>query len=473
MENLTLDILNQKECQDVIDSSLRIMEEVGCEVGNTETRNLLENAGCHVEDTKVFIPSSVVARALETAPKTVIVYDQEGNEALSLNARDGGSYVVSGVMNIARLDFKTGEKHTTTQKDAFDAGRIIDALPHIDVATGLCFISECDPTIANLYELRALLETTTKPKLIMSGDVAELKAQVEMCALAAGGLDHFLEKPFIISGAPSTPPLTHADDVLERVLYMYEMGLPAPYISSPMIGVSAPASIVGACTIGIAESLTGLVLSQAIKRGTPFIGSCFVDGMDMKSMGFTQTCPEIMLGAAAAGSIYRHLNLPYAVHLGCTDSPTLDAQAAADISAQLLIGLLSGANLIYFSGYLEAAMSSSLEALVFCDEVISMVKQFCKGVAVTQETLAEETTAEVGPGGTFLMTDHTLKNYRDLWVPQTFIREDFKTWKENGGKDYYARAHDKVTEILEGGKKEILSEDILAQLDAIIAKNQN
>ena len=56
-------------------------------------------------------------------------------------------------------------------------------------------------------------------------------------------------------------------------------------------------------------------------------------------MSFAMSSPEYSLGAAAACDVFRYLNLPFEVHLGCTDSPIFDQQAAFDIGIQLYTGI--------------------------------------------------------------------------------------------------------------------------------------
>ena len=96
---------------------------------------------------------------------------------------------MAGLENQYRIDLETGEKRLTVKRDAAEAGLIIDALPNVDVACGLTCISDCTPQLADVYELRMLLETTTKPILIWNFNKENLKTQVELCAAAVGGMD--------------------------------------------------------------------------------------------------------------------------------------------------------------------------------------------------------------------------------------------------------------------------------------------
>ncbi|KAF5030146.1 Glycine betaine methyltransferase [anaerobic digester metagenome] len=462
-------VLKEEQCRDIVDAAMTVLEKTGCDIHNEKALAILRDAGCGVEGIRVRIPAWLIKDCLATAPSAVNIYDRKGNKAFTLDAHSFQSYYVAGLLNLYRVDSETGERRLTVTKDVRDAGLVIDALPNIDVASGLAYIVDCDPTVADLYELRELLAATTKPILLWNFDADGFEDEMQMCATVAGGMDQLIKKPFIIAGGSPSPPLAHAEEVMDKMMAMFRYGVPTPYVCGPMVGASAPVTLAGACVVGLADSFVGLVLSQLINKGCPFLGACFVDYMDLRTMAFAQTSPEMMLGSAASGDLYRYLDLPYACHFGTTDSPAFDQQAAADISTQLYTGMLSGANLNFFIGYLEGAMSSSLEALVFGNEVIDLLRHVQGGFEVNTETLAVDVIDHVGPSGNFLAEEHTLNHFRENWVPQDFIRVNYETWKAEGKKDFFTRANEKVKAIIERGIVEPLPAEVSAKLDEIIA----
>ena len=58
--------------------------------------------------------------------------------------------------------------------------------------------------------------------------------------------------------------------LVETLLYMFEKGIPTPYIAAPMIGATAPVTVGGAVALGIADNMVGLVLSQWISRDSMY-----------------------------------------------------------------------------------------------------------------------------------------------------------------------------------------------------------
>lgn len=469
-QSVQFKVLNEGQCGKIVSAAFRVLERTGCNVHHEGARNLLRDAGCRVDGVRVNIPTYLLEKAIRTAPSQITIYDREGAPALHLGARTGNSYFLAGLINQYRIDLMTGERRLTTKQDIADAGIVIDALPNVDVACGLGCIIDCNPNLADVYETRILLEKTSKPLLLWNYTLDSIKSQVEMCATVAGGMDNLQAKPFVILGTTSASPLAHVEDELEKLLYMFEQGLPTPYLASTMLGANAPVTLAGSFVTGLADTLVGLLLSQLLNEGCPFIGSFFTDMFDMRTMGCSHTGPEFSLGSAASADIFRYLDLPFAVNLGCTDSKVFDQQAAFDIGIQIYNGVLSGTNLNFFLGYLETAMSSSLEALVFADEVIDYSRRIIEGIEVSVETLAEEVINDVGPGGNFVTEEHTVDHFRETWIPTNFSRTSYEKWAADGSKDFATRANEKVKEILKQGPRKPLAPKVLAELDAIVAK---
>ncbi len=467
-QSVQFKVLNEGQCREIVSAALRVLERTGCDVHHEEARKIMADAGCRVDGIRVFIPSYLIKKSLTTAPSQITLYNREGDPALHLGANSGESYFVAGLENQYCIDLETGEKKTTDDQHVRNVGLLIESLPNIDVACGLGCIENCNTNLSDVYETRILLENTTKPMLLWNFNEYNLKKQIELCAEVVGGMEKFLAKPFVILGGAASTPLAHAEDTIDKLIYMFKLGLPTPYIAATMLGGTAPVTMAGSFVVGLADTLVGMLLSQLVNEGSPFMGTCFTDVIDMKTMGFTHTAPEFALSQAAAADLFRFLDIPFVVHLGCTDSPIFDQQAAFDIGSQIMAGVLSGANLNFFLGYLETAMSSSLEALLYCDEVIEYCHRFANGIEVSTETLAEDVIHNVGPSGNFLGEAHTMKHFREAWEPKTFVRTTYDSWAADGKKDFNARANERVKGIIAAGPRKPLAPEVIEKLDAIM-----
>jgi trimethylamine--corrinoid protein Co-methyltransferase len=72
-------------------------------------------------------------------------------------------------------------------------------------------------------------------------------------------------------------------------------------------------------------------------------------------------------------------------------------------------------------------------------EVLHMVNQYVRGIAVNDETLALEIINQVGPGGHYLQQEHTLEHFRDVWYSRLFDRSIYAQWLEQGAQDFEER----------------------------------
>jgi trimethylamine--corrinoid protein Co-methyltransferase len=153
---------------------------------------------------------------------------------------------------------------------------------------------------------------------------------------------------------------------------------------------------------------------------------------------------------------------------GASESKTADLQAAAEAALSLVVESLAGGNIIHDLGYLESGLTFSFIQLVVCDEIVSWIKAFMKEFEVSDETLALDVIAEVGPDGQYLGTSHTKKHYRERWYPSLFERANYETWLRNGGKNLSERAAEKIEKILAEHKPEPLPAQVKDKIHEIV-----
>jgi trimethylamine--corrinoid protein Co-methyltransferase len=87
---------------------------------------------------------------------------------------------------------------------------------------------------------------------------------------------------------------------------------------------------------------------------------------------------------------------------------------------------------------------------------------------VSDETIAFDVIAKVGPGDIYLGEDHTLAHFRELWLPKVLSWEGRDAWEEAGSKTLSQRARDKVFEVWANHTVERLPDDVLAGMRAVI-----
>jgi len=147
-----------------------------------------------------------------------------------------------------------------------------------------------------------------------------------------------------------------------------------------------------------------------------------------------------------------------------------DAQTAYEKTLTGLAPALAGASLIYGAGMLESGMTCDLGQMVMDNEAIALIRQLVAGVPVNDETLAVDLIEQVGPGGEFISTDHTLRHMREASQPRLFDRSVRAAWEAAGATDLAMRARDEARRVLAEHVVEPLPNDVLEQIDHIVVQ---
>jgi trimethylamine--corrinoid protein Co-methyltransferase len=128
--------------------------------------------------------------------------------------------------------------------------------------------------------------------------------------------------------------------------------------------------------------------------------------------------------------------------------------------------------MIYGLGMLESGITFDFGQLVLDCEFARMIKYTVQGIQVTDDTLALDVIKEIGPGGHYLMHEHTLKGMKSQSRPELIDRQIREVWEKAGATTAYERAVAKAKWILENHKPEPLPDNVLAKIRAIIDETE-
>jgi trimethylamine--corrinoid protein Co-methyltransferase len=323
---------------------------------------------------------------------------------------------------------------------------------------------------ANAYrqQFALMLEHTAKPAVFVCDDRADCEAIAAMAAAAAGGIQKLRLNPTLLLYSEPTTPLKHSRTATEKLLYMAEQRLPIVHSPAPMMGGTAPVTLAGGLALGNAEVLSSLVIHQLKRPGAPFVYGTGLHHMDMRTTISVYGAPEFQLARVAVAAMGGYYGLPTWGYAGHSDSNVMDEQAAADAVFSVMVALLTGTNLVHDLGYLEAGLTTSPEMIVFCDEIIAMMRRFMAGVQLDAEALAKEAIQRVGPGGDFLTDDHTMAHFRELWQPTLFDRQRATDWQASGSKRLGDRLREKTIAIIEEHQPEPLPDSVREEIQYIL-----
>ncbi len=465
--SVRLSILTQEGVVAIHQASLEILEGTGVVVDSPTALQILGDSGAIIEGEKVRIPAFLVEDALESAPAQITIFDRAGEPSLLL----GGDrcYFESAVALKMILDPFTRSRRRFVSEDYRMTTSVIDACPNISsaVAGG----SEDVPLeVRPQVGFKNSVINMKKPLTCGGYDAQDLADQFEVAAVVAGSYERLRQAPSIIAIALPVSPLCLYDDQTGKLLLAAQEGIPVAWYPALSAGTTAPCTPAGMLALANAEVLAGLVLHQLRRPGAPFIYGAMPGMTDMRSMLYSYGSPDMALYLAAATDIARFYGLPMYSTGGCSDAHSPDQQAVAEATIMCMLGKLSGASVIHDLGMLGACEFISPEMIVLCDEVIGMIDHATTRIDTGPEDLALDLIREVGPGGHYLSSEHTLVNFRRLWYGEIFLREPVTGPGADRPDAVRERINERTRHIIETHRVAPLPEAVIGDLDELETK---
>ena len=216
------------------------------------------------------------------------------------------------------------------------------------------------------------------------------------------------------------------------------------------------------------------MLAQTARPGSPFVYGGFTSNVDMKSGAPAFGTPEYMKTAIIGGQLARRHGLPYRSS-NTNAANSLDAQAAYESVFSLWGAIMGGCNLLmHGAGWMEGGLQASFEKMALDADLLGMVGEFLRPLAVDEGELALEAMRDVGPGGHFFGTAHTQARYRTaFFAPMISDWRNYETWREAGSPTAYDAAHRLYKERLEHFVAPPIEPERREALEAFVARRKS
>ena len=460
----SMKILDENQMDVIHKAILKVLEHTGVSIKHPKALELLAGAGCRVEEDRVYFPPPLVEEAIASAPKGIMFGNRDNSRKIVLEGAN--TYFGATIDCVNYLDPVTDEVNECTGDKVIAMAQLCDALDNYDWIMTLGIARDQPENIADRGVARIALEHCSKPVIVSCNDAESLKEIYEMALLCKGGEAAFKEAPLLGTLNCTISPLTYDDQLVEKNIFAAEKGIPIVHYSGMQLGGSFPASLVSGIVMGGAESLSGLVLQQIINPGAPFVFGAFITIMDMKTTVFSYGAIEMAMMVGGMAQLAQKYRLPFFGTAGCTDSKQVDVQAAVEGSLQDLVMATVGGGMVHDTHcWLDHGSILSPAHLVVGQEILSMVKKFTRGIKVSPDTLALDLIEKVGPGGTFLMEPHTMKNFKSVHYPELFQRTKGQVPGEKIEETLNDRLRQKTRELMEKVPANPLSEDIVQEFN--------
>ena len=458
-------VLSDDELEDIHETSLRILQEIGIKVLSKKVQNLLAENGAEVDSARsiVKIPSSLVEEAVEKAPKEMVLCGRDKKFDLKLPSKDFTYVATSGYSSFMR-DFETGKKRMTTTSDLKDFAILTDFLSEVDFFDSIVAPTELPAPVQTVHGLAVSFEHTAKHVLNRALNEKQAKWQIKLAAAIVGDEDKLRKRPIFCSVNCPVSPLVFEEGSSEAMVELAKAGIPVVPMSMALCGSTAPATIAGTLTIVNTENLASLVILECAEPAAPMIYCAESTSANMMTGEINYEAPEFPLIAAGTAQMARSYGLPcYATGCGLDETPQ-DLEALIESSKRLALSHLSRGDISAGLGSLENAESAALEQLILDVEAWIHARAYLRKFRVDEETLGFDAISEVGPGGNFLGIKHTLEHFqREIW-----LEKGITILQPSKSGSLVERAREKVREILSTHLSPQLEEDTRRELNQIL-----
>ncbi len=462
-----LQFLTDDEIEEIHQTSLRLLFELGVEMTLPAAVEMLCDHGALQKGNRVLIPPDLVEECVAQCPPRVTLCGRDAQQAITLGDGSLSLHNVGGVPNV--YDPATNTRRRATRQDNMQAARLLDALPNV---TALASIYTPGDVAADLYPLWMYFDTvsnTTKPVHPPGTQTAATARMLaELVQIACPETECGQHQ------IPISPisPLVFPDDLVEAILEVARTGWVFEPLPCPIVGATAPMSLAGAVMQQNAESLAAIVLAQLAAPGLPVVYHGRLSVMDPRSGLSIWGSPEIGVMSAATVQMGHYYHLPVNVYGFCTSAQPLNIQNGYERAINALVPVMAGADEISGVGEMDGGVMSSLAQMVIDDEIVGSLRRIRRGFAVDKDSMALEVIKAVieGGAGNFLAEMHTVRYLRagELFGASLAMRQGFGEWQAAGQPSIVRRATDQAGQLLAEHQVPPLSEDQKTAMLAVI-----
>ncbi len=432
------EILDSEGVELIHDASMRILEDVGIDFRDAEALDIWKNAGADVSGQRVRMDRDLLMGLISLAPESYTLHGRDPQCTVSVGGRNTIFAPTYGSPYVVDLD---NQRRYGTLVDLNNFHKLAYLLPSLHV-TGAITCEPVDVPVSrrHLHVTYSALKHSTKP--FMGATTARERAEdtVAMASIAFGE-DYLKAHTVMTSVLNCNSPLVWDATMLDA-LKVYARNnqavLCSPFV---MAGASSPASTAGSVAQLNAEALAGIAFGQLIQSGSPMVYGHYLATVSMKSGAPMAGTPEISQMNFMTGQLARRYRLPWRSSGMVAGSKLNDAQSAYESNMTMSAVLLSGANYVFHAaGWNEAGLSASFSKFMLDAEQVAMFCKLAAPVDLSDLDECVETIREVGPGGHFLGTKHTLKNFETaFFMPELLDNNSYEQWLAEGAEDANTR----------------------------------
>lgn len=434
-----VEVIDSEGVERLHDASMRILEQTGIDFRDDIALADWRAAGAQVDGARVRIPRELIEERMRTIPGRIRLHARDPDKSVELG-HDATIFVPM-----------TGAPFIRDLEDKRRWGGLADLnnfhkLAHMEPALHSSAHVICEPMDVpvghrHLWITYSSMSHSDKTFMGMSTTGQRAEDVMEMVKLLFG--DEFVDAhPVVTGNINGNSPLVWDESMLGALRAFSRHN--QPVLCSPFVlgGANTPAHTLAAVAQLNAEAVAALAYTQIVRPGAPAIYGHYLSTVSMQSGAPMAGTPEIAHMNFLVGQMARHYDVPWRTSGSLGGAKTFDAQAGYESASTLEATVLAGANYVWHAaGWNEAGMHCSIAKFVVDAEQCAMAHKLGHGPQWEDFDEAFACVDEIGPGGHFLGTAYTQKNFeRAFFIPRRFDNNNFEQWVADGEQEITERA---------------------------------
>ncbi len=451
MQLSRIKILDDGELEQIHQTSLRILEEIGIKIMSESARDLLQKLGAEKKDNNYLkIPREIINKYLSKVPSSFSIYGVDKSYKVEINTEDT-IFGTQGAPTHITDEENPRKIRNIYLNDTINHLKIVSQLQNLSISHLDAWPTELSNEIFPHIIIREWARYSKKPFGVPGYGKDLTQKMLETTELVVGGRKELQKYPRLLAFFNSISPLVLDKRNIEGLINHCNYSQPIIISTAAAAGLSAPVTMAGLISQVNAEMLASITLTQIINPGNPILYGCVNSPMDPITGNISWGAVETSLITIAMAQLAKFYKIPSRALGGGTDAKTLDMQNGIERFMNLYSAAMAGINYITIAGTYETGLSYCPELLIIDDELVGMVKRAITGIQVNENTLAFDQLKKLvnRKNGNFMNLRHTSKNMRtELYISDLMVKETRKRWEKGGEEDLVNRARRKAQEIL-------------------------
>ncbi len=440
------DALTEGQVALIMEKTEEILERTGLGVTHPVLLARCREAGAQVDEAegRVRFPRPVLRELLAAVPAAYTIAGAGG-----LRHVVGDDAAPTACLAIVTdpwiIDYGTGEPRRPRLDDLRRHTAIAQALPTV-VATSLMDfpLTDVPEPISSLRAMEEWALGHDKHFYNMATDMVRYRHYLALAEILFDGRDPGGAAMTVAVGSLS--PLACSNLNADFLLDACSRGFPVVPTVCPIAGMTSPYTVVGTLLQSNVEVIGMAALTQAARRGNPYLYALGPSVGHMRSTHDMYYTLDKVLWKVASVQLGRAYHMPVAAECGGSMTHRYDQQNGAEGMLFMLAAAGSGAHLLAGIGSTHNAIGMSAEMMLVHTAWLASSQYLQRGIRTDDVRLGVENIERAGPGGNFLMDDLTLRFLRS---DEFFSHEllDYSGGSEPNAPSLLARAHQRAEQI--------------------------